>query len=257
MTQRTSKRCDAAADARAGCCDAQRFQINDSVSCPTAEEQANPRLLHTRNCLGGSPTALVTGEGWVVLLLFVIGFACYRVRAVDARWSALLACSEVLTCKQVTHCSSQHAGLLLLLPPTAAAPQSQRRGAPHARFARRSQQGRRGRHQGSSCAGAAAQPPARQGSQRVYARHGQRQRSQCLAVGRPDGRAGVSFRWILGSRGQQAAPCSPAHCTYMERVIAAHTNDGRSQGVRAACIECCCSQSTTRAGCLGARRAGA
>ena len=60
---------------------AQRFQINDAVQCPSPADLANPRLLRTRKCLDGNAAALVTKEGWMALLLFFIGFVCYRVRA--------------------------------------------------------------------------------------------------------------------------------------------------------------------------------
>ena len=51
------------------------------MQCPTAADLANPRLLRTRKCLDGNAAALVTKEGWIALLLFFIGFICYRVRA--------------------------------------------------------------------------------------------------------------------------------------------------------------------------------
>ena len=55
-----------------------RFQINDSVTCPSAADAANPRLLRTRNCLHGDGLLLVKHLGWIVLGLFAVGFACYR-----------------------------------------------------------------------------------------------------------------------------------------------------------------------------------
>ena len=67
------------------CCDGaarseQAFQINDSVQCETAEQALNPRHLQTRKCLHGHAERLVRLEGMVVLLLFLFGFFCYRVR---------------------------------------------------------------------------------------------------------------------------------------------------------------------------------
>lgn len=55
-----------------------RFQINDSVACPHPGDDANPRLLRTRNCLHGDGLLLVKLLGWVVLCLFAVGFSCYR-----------------------------------------------------------------------------------------------------------------------------------------------------------------------------------
>ena len=58
----------------------QAFQINDSVQCETAEQALNPRHLQTRKCLNGHAERLVRLEGMIVLLLFLFGFICYRVR---------------------------------------------------------------------------------------------------------------------------------------------------------------------------------
>jgi len=69
------------------------------VACPSEAEQANPRLLRTRKCLGGDATRLVMLEGWVVLGLFALGFACYRVRAATHH---VMSCDELL---QLTHLS--------------------------------------------------------------------------------------------------------------------------------------------------------
>ena len=58
----------------------QRFQINDSLRCPAEAAARDERVLPTRMCLDGDATRLVTKEGVLVILLFVDGFVCYRVR---------------------------------------------------------------------------------------------------------------------------------------------------------------------------------
>ena len=50
------------------------------MQCETAEQALNPRHLQTRKCLHGHAERLVRLEGVIVLLLFLFGFICYRVR---------------------------------------------------------------------------------------------------------------------------------------------------------------------------------
>jgi hypothetical protein len=50
------------------------------VECETAEQARDPRHLQTRKCLHGHAERLVRLEGMIVLLLFLFGFFCYRVR---------------------------------------------------------------------------------------------------------------------------------------------------------------------------------
>ena len=73
----------------------QAFQINDSVQCETAEQALNPRHLQTRKCLDGHAERLVRLEGVIVLLLFLFGFMCYRVRICDCL--RCCACTPSLT----------------------------------------------------------------------------------------------------------------------------------------------------------------
>ena len=55
------------------------LQIHDSITCPSAEMLANPRRLRLRNCFHSDINLLILPYGWVVLGLFVLGFASKKV----------------------------------------------------------------------------------------------------------------------------------------------------------------------------------